>query len=347
MLRELLARFTRTLPMGVETRSYTLAVSEYLEKNAASNPASDATVFKEICAGMWGRAFASATVTPDNPQTRALTSSVLESMGRALVDPGECVFQIDVDASGVTLRPAASFKISGALEWTYRVKLAGPSLSVKRTLPAASVLHPRYGATASEPWKGVGPLSASRMSVILSNVLEQRLGQEAKARVGFLLPVPQLKTELQADIDALEGKTVLAETTSGSWKADSPSAAPKSDYDVKRLGAMFTPNHAPMRDAVGRSILAACGVPSSVLGDTDGAYARESFRQFLHSTIQPVADIIAGELAVKLDTPGLAFSFERLFAGDLTGRARAFQSMVGGGMDVEKAASLAGLMVSE
>jgi hypothetical protein len=33
-----------------------------------------------------------------------------------------------------------------------------------------------------------------------------------------------------------------------------------------------------------------------------------------------------------------------MFASDLSGRARAFQSMVGGGMDVSKAAALAGLM---
>ena len=36
-----------------------------------------------------------------------------------------------------------------------------------------------------------------------------------------------------------------------------------------------------------------------------------------------------------------------LRASDLSGRARVFQSMVGGGMDVTKAASLAGLMDAE
>ena len=41
------------------------------------------------------------------------------------------------------------------------------------------------------------------------------------------------------------------------------------------------------------------------------------------------------------------FNFDRLFASDLQGRARSFQSMVGGGMDVGKAAALAGLMGAE
>ena len=62
------------------------------------------------------------------------------------------------------------------------------------------------------------------------------------------------------------------------------------------------------------------------------------------STMQPVGLIVAAELAAKLDTAGLALSFDRLMASDLNGRARAFQSMVGGGMALDRAAGLAGLL---
>ena len=65
------------------------------------------------------------------------------------------------------------------------------------------------------------------------------------------------------------------------------------------------------------------------------------------TTLEPAARTIAGELAVKLDTPGLGFDFSALFASDLSGRSRAFQSMVGGGMEVGKAAGLAGLLVDD
>ena len=60
----------------------------------------------------------------------------------------------------------------------------------------------------------------------------------------------------------------------------------------------------------------------------------------------PVSLSVAAELSDKLDT-NVALSFDRMFDSDLSGRARAFQSMVGGGMDVTKAAALAGLMESE
>ena len=52
------------------------------------------------------------------------------------------------------------------------------------------------------------------------------------------------------------------------------------------------------------------------------------------------------ELSDKLDTE-VTLSFDALYASDITGRARAFQSMVGGGMDVAKAAALSRLMMDE
>ena len=63
--------------------------------------------------------------------------------------------------------------------------------------------------------------------------------------------------------------------------------------------------------------------------------------------MQPLSLLVAAELAEKLDVPDLALSFDKLFASDLSGRARAFGSLVKGGMDVEKAASLAGLMIED
>ena len=49
----------------------------------------------------------------------------------------------------------------------------------------------------------------------------------------------------------------------------------------------------------------------------------------------------------KLDAPDLVLVWDELRASDLAGRARAFQSMIGGGMDVAKAAALAGLTEPE
>ncbi len=56
--------------------------------------------------------------------------------------------------------------------------------------------------------------------------------------------------------------------------------------------------------------------------------------------------MLAAELSAKLEAD-ICLGFSGRFAADLAGRARAFQSMVGAGMDLATAAGLAGLMEVE
>ena len=77
-------------------------------------------------------------------------------------------------------------------------------------------------------------------------------------------------------------------------------------------------------------------------GESEGTAQRESFRRLLHATVQPLGRIVSVELSDKLDAD-VRLNFDALFAADLSGRARAFQSMTNGGMDAGRAAILAGL----
>ena len=305
----------------------------------------DSLAVVEAAAGLWGRSFASAEVTPSTMATDALTPSVLESIGRALLLRGEAVFIIEVEDGVVELVECASWEVSGRSEWLYRVDIAMPDGNTTKTLTSDMVLHPRIGATSGRPWEGRGPLSGSATAK-LAATLESKLSQEMSGPVGSVLPVPHGGSPaLQQDINKLAGKVALVETTSGGFgdKMD----APKGDWLTRRIGADFPASVIQLRGETEQSILAAAGVPASLLGNSDGTYARESFRQFLHSSIAPIARMISGELAQKLDTPGLSFDFSALFASDLSGRARAFQSMVGGGIEISQAAALAGLMVND
>ena len=99
-------------------------------------------------------------------------------------------------------------------------------------------------------------------------------------------------------------------------------------------------------DLASREIYAACGVPLSLVIDAEGTGQREGFRRLLHATIAPLARIVAEELSAKFEAD-MSLSFDGLFAADLSGRARAFQSLVNGGMDPGKAAGLAGLMEAD
>lgn len=99
-----------------------------------------------------------------------------------------------------------------------------------------------------------------------------------------------------------------------------------------------------LRSDAATAVLSACGVPVELVAGGGRNFAGEAYRRFLHATVAPLGELVQDELRDKLDAPALSLNFDRLFAADLSGRARAFQSLVSGGMDVERAATLAGLM---
>ena len=329
-------------------------VQAILARGAGTHADVAATAAVEAAAGALSRAFASAEITPRTPATRGLTPDVLAQIGRALIVPGEIVLILTIHEGRVRLLPAASFDVTGAADastWRYRCDLAGPSGSVTVSRPAEGVIHCRYSTDPARPWVGVGPLDRARLSGRLSAELEAALGDEAGGTRGHLLPIPTdgqdaTVSNLRKDIGSLRGKTALVETTAAAW-GDGRQMAPRSDYEPKRIGANPPASLAALRSDAALAVLSACGVPVELVTPGDGTGQREAWRRFLHGTVQPVAACVTAELAAKLDTPTLTLGFDKLFASDLSGRARSFQSMVNGGMPLDKAAALAGLLTEE
>lgn len=56
---------------------------------------------------------------------------------------------------------------------------------------------------------------------------------------------------------------------------------------------------------------------------------REAWRQFLHGSVEPLSKTVSAEFSAKLDSD-IRLDFHGLFASDLQGRARAYQSMTNG-----------------
>ena len=114
-----------------------------------------------------------------------------------------------------------------------------------------------------------------------------------------------------------------------------------------RLGANPPQGAIELRAAAERSILAAAGVPVTMLAESDGTAKREDFRRFLHSTMMPLGKLVAPQLDRAMGTSGIAFDWTDLGAGDISGRARSLQSMINAGVDLDRTMALSGLMVSE
>ena len=238
--------------------------------------------------------------------------------------------------------------------WWYRVDEFGPSGNSTHFVPAAAVLHCRYSVDSARPWYGIGPLGWARATGTLAANLETRLGEEAGGPVGHVLPVPQDGGDggdddplamFKADMAAAKGRTLLAETVAAGW-GEGKAAAPLADYKPQRFGASPPVSLPTLRTDAGLSVLSACGVPVSLVTDADGTSRREAWRRFIMGAVEPLLGIVAQEVEAKLEQR-VTFDLSSLWAHDLAGRASSFKAMVTAGMEVERAAGLAGLMAGD
>ena len=327
----------------------------------------------EIAAGAYARAFAAAEVEPAGARTASLTPLLLASMARRLLTGGEWLGAIEVDPAGaVELREAVSWDVRGGPApggWRYTVTTSGPSSSVTEVMPAAGVVHVRYATRPGEPWRGRSPLSMSEDTRALAAGLELRLGEELAGPVGQIIALPQDAgadgggegegagegaggdgagadplAPLRRELGALGGRLALVETVAGGW-GEGRAAAPSSDWTVRRLGADPPAALGLLRAAVEATVLGLLGIPPGLAdASADGTAQRESYRRWLHGSVQPLARLVEHELHAKLDTDA-RLSFRRLEAGDVAGRARAWRGFVGkeASMADAEARRLAGL----
>ena len=309
-----------------------------------------ATAALEACAGLTGRGFASAEVTGPEALTTALSPPCLELVGRSLIRRGEVVLLIDTTAGMLRLIPAETHDVQGGPfpeTWEYRLTLGGPSETVTYDfVPAASVLHFRYACDASTPWRGNGPIEVANLAGKLSAQTVNALADESSGPVGRLLGIPvdgadDTTAELKADIKNAAGRVALLET--GDWAAAGDG---RVDLQSRRFGAEPPAPLVELMSVASQEIYAACGFNAALWGGSQAASVREAWRLALFGVLSPLGRLVEAEIQAKLEDT-VSLGWQELRASDLSGRARAFQSMVGGGMAVADAVAVAGLMVED
>ena len=351
----------KTEKRSTEIDGYTNILLNAVESQADSDDAGlvRGVAAIETAAGLWRRAFASASVEPATPLTRALTPEFLGWLAQELVLRGEGLAVIQVERGRLDLLPVGDFSVTGKASrqsWRYRCTVYGPSSTFTyQRAPAEQVIHCRWSYQAELPEFGASPWKRAHISSTLLGNLEKRLSEETGGIVGNLLPLPSDPAPAEVDgeeVDAyeglrktlktLKGKTALVETTAGGY-GEGVNTAPRKDYQPVRIGANPPQSLRELREDVSHSLLQSCGVPLGLVSERgDGASRRECWRQFLHSSVAPQARIIEHELSEKLDT-AVSLSFDRLFASDITSRSRAAAQLAGAGVEVGEALRLAGL----
>ena len=335
--------------------SYTDAAVALLVQAAGGAAAGDpnATGALEAAAGLWGRCFAAATMTPE---IDVLTPTLMATIARALIRRGETVYEIDVVEGRLVLHPVGDFDVRGSADpatWAYRCVRHGPSRTSTQLCAADAVLHFRYATEPSRPWKGVSPLGwAHRLGDLIGNA-ETRLSQEASGTVGRVLPLPTDGGDgtasdpnllLKSDLAKANGKLHFVETVAAGW-GEGKVAAPGRDWQQQRIGPVPDAEFCRLREQAQMAVSAACGIPPALLYSiSDGTLARESYRAFLHSAVRPVARMMADEIEMKLGRRP-EFDFSALYASDLVGRANAFKNLMATGeVTADHALGITGLL---
>jgi len=322
----------RLLGKRTEDRSsYTDLITQAILLQATAEEALSGAL--EIAAGYVSRAFASAT--PHGRDAYLFDAVVLSEIGRELIELGETAWRIGdgelVQLAGYQILDTGVYQASG------------------QPIPQSSVLHIRYN-TDIHTMRGISPLNrAGGLNTLLTRI-EQAMGYEAGSTVGYLVSIPSggqaaATAQLKADIARMKGEIALVETTSGGWDAGRGNA-PRRDYLPQRLGADIPETSVQIYQYAVQLALVACGVPPELADSrTDGTGQRESWRRFLFGTLVPLSKLVTAFAARR----GLevTLDFEDLMASDIAGRARAFGSLVQGGMDIEEAAILTGLVTVE
>ena len=188
-------------------------------------------------------------------------------------------------------------------------------------------------------------LAVANLAGRLSAETVNALANESGGPVGRLLGIPVDGADatvegLKTDIANLRGKMALLET--GDW---GNSGDARVDLKSERFGAEPPAPLVELLSASSQEVYSACGFNSALWGGSSSG-VREAWRLALFGALSPLGRLVESEFKARLDEE-ISLSWQELRASDLSGRARAFQSMVGGGMPVDQAVAVAGLMVED
>ena len=327
----------------VRSSSYTDQVVARLIASASGASGGSLLAVVETAARLWAAGLASATVSPVNRALSAVTPSVLANIGRSLCRRGESVHLIDVSGGRVRLISCASWTVSGSddpASWRYRTTLSGPSSTRTIAVEAASVLHIRYAP--DPPWKGRCPLELAADTLRAAGLLESAVSEEFSFVQQQILSPRRNQNDYGA-VDSLTPDLIEKIVESFSAHTGAGALVIPGDLEPRRLGPAPPESFIGIRDGLEHSLLGAFGIPPSLVSATGNAGAmREGFRLVLHTLLKPLGALVAEELQAKLD-PDAELDFTALRAGDITGSARAFGSLVTGGLTPKSAAEVVGL----
>ena len=213
------------------------------------------------------------------------------------------------------------------MAWTYNATLYGPTDSRHEWVPAVSMLHCRYSASMPRGRGLVSRPGHGRRARVRQSRRSIDSSREKRAhRTGACLECRSRRRLTKtatcarwmrsgATLYKAKGGTLITEY-SGNSDPEAQSGQRGSRIEHLRFGMPGEMVDA-LRTATGRDVLAACGVPPTLMvPNSDGTAQREAYRRFLHTALRPMARLMESELRMKLDAPDLRLDMGDLHAAD-------------------------------
>ena len=333
---------------SLEGGGYTDALVSALVERAGGTVAADPSrlAATEFSASLMARTLSAATVRTASPAiARAISPPMLASLGRAIIRFGQSLFVVEVEDGRLRLDEASTWDVSGLSpdpsRWAFRVERQGPSGSRTAYRTAASVVLVIANAEPGRPWAGQSAISGASSTAGLAASVEKALAGESRIPSARIATMPGDKAQVPGFTDKLRKGGIFAFGESN----QAPFTKEKTT-DWRPAVMRPEPNESMvlLQESTERAVLAAHGVPVELW--TGQGNARDAWRRYVMTVLEPTARLVEAELREKL-APDVKLSFPALGAADIVSKARAVGTLVKAGEELATARELVGLVPEE
>lgn len=292
---------------------------------------------EQIAAGLLGRAFISAKRSGRHEML--FSPERLQTMASELVIYGQSLWLRD----------------NGDIKWEQRCTVSRKTGQYRirgKPIPPERVLHFRTNVDMISG-QGRSDLAIALTTQEFIRKIETNLADEIDAPRGYLIPTqgywePKIDDEgnvLDNDVMAamkdMEGGLLLVPSETINMMGAGTTPSSQYEWHQRRIGFEAPEVVLKWYEAARLTALSVMGIPASLVNPVDASAMREGWRLYLFTVVDPLAKLLeaaAARCGLEID-----LNFDELGASDIANRARAYGSLVDGGMSEEEAKMKTGL----